>query len=92
MLELSALALCTALAAFVLLMLAPVKKSRLMGYVWPIDILFSGMLLAASLGTYSGFVLAMMAGLMFSALTRMARWWFGSEVFSFRTWSWEVTS
>lgn len=82
------LGMTTAIGAFTLLMLAPVKKSRLLGYVWLYDVCFSVLVVLSMMGTFSGVVTAFVAGLVFSALTRCARYWYGSATFDFRRFRW----
>ena len=90
MLELFITGLITALGAFALLCVIPVKMSRLMGYIWFFDIFVSIGFVVVSIGTYSGTVSAFVAGLTFSVLLRVARWWYGAEVFDLKKFEWRI--
>ena len=80
----------TASSAFALLMLAPVPKRRLLGYVWAFDLTVSLGMLVAFAGSFAGTMTGFTAALMFSGMLRAARWWTGYEVFDFRSLSWKA--
>ena len=89
MFEIIFLGLTTALGALVLIALAPIRKQRMLGYCWAFDVVFSVGIILTYAGSFAGIATAFVAGLTFSGLTRLARWWLGSEHFDFRTWAWE---
>ena len=64
----------TAGGMYLLLMLAPVSKASLLQYVWALDVLFSFGVILAYAGSFAGIATAFVAGCLFSALTRVTRW------------------